>query len=134
MSDPGMHLRILLPFRVFADHHGVARIVAESDGGLFGLLPRRLDGAAALVPGILLFEAADGAERIVAVDEGTLVKTGREVMVAVRHAIAGDDLARLRETVEREFLQLDDQERSVRSVLAKLETSFVRRMMELSHE
>lgn len=134
MNDPGMHLRILLPFRVFADYPEVARIVAESDHGLFGILPRRLDGAAALVPGILTFETGDGVERIVAVDEGALVKTGREVRVSVRHAVAGDDLERLRETVEREFLQLDERERSVRSVLAKLETSFVRRMMELSHD
>ncbi len=134
MNDPGMHLRILLPFRVFADHPNVVRIVAESDGGLFGILPRRLDGVAALVPGILLFETSDGAEQIVAVDEGALVKSGREVRVSVRHAVAGDDLERLRETVEREFLQLDEREQAVRSVLAKLETTFVRRMMELGHE
>jgi F-type H+-transporting ATPase subunit epsilon len=36
--------------------------------------------------------------------------------------------------VDREFLNLGEREQSVRSVLAKLETSFVRRMMELRHE
>lgn len=134
MSDAGMLLKILLPFRVFAEHDGVTRIVAETADGLFGILPRRLDGVAALVPGILVFETGDDGEQIVAVDEGVLVKTGRDVMVSVRNAVAGDDLGRLRETVEREFLNLDERERSVRSVLAKLETSFVRRMMELRHE
>jgi F-type H+-transporting ATPase subunit epsilon len=62
------------------------------------------------------------------------VKTGRDVMVSVRNAVAGDDLGQLRETVDREFLNLDEREQSVRSVLAKLETSFVRRMMDLRHE
>jgi len=134
MNPAGMHLKILLPFRVFAEHDGVRRIVAETANGFFGILPRRLDGVAALVPGILVFETGEGGEQIVAVDEGALVKTGREVMVSVRNAVAGQDLGRLRETVEREFLNLDERELAVRSVLAKLETTFVRRMMELRHE
>jgi F-type H+-transporting ATPase subunit epsilon len=70
----------------------------------------------------------------VAVDEGVLVKAGNDVMVSVRNAVRGDDLGQLRETVEREFLNLDERARSVRLVLAKLETSFIRRMMELRHE
>src|SRR6516225_1890670 len=49
-----MHLKILLPFQIFADESGVRRIVAETSAGSFGLLPHRLDCAAALVPGILL--------------------------------------------------------------------------------
>ena len=50
MNTAGMHLKILLPFRVFAEHDGVSRIVAETADGFFGILPRRLDGVAALVP------------------------------------------------------------------------------------
>jgi F-type H+-transporting ATPase subunit epsilon len=129
-----MHLKILLPFRVFAEHDGVSRIVAETADGFFGILPRRLDGVAALVPGILVFETGERGEQIVAVDEGVLVKAGRDVMVSVRNAVGGDDLGQLRDTVEREFLNLGERERAVRSVLAKLETSFVRRMVELRHE
>lgn len=134
MNAAGMHLKILLPFRVFAEHDGVSRIVAETADGFFGILPRRLDGVAALVPGILVFETGECGEQIVAVDEGVLVKAGRDVMVSVRNAVGGDDLGQLRDTVEREFLNLGERERAVRSVLAKLETSFVRRMVELRHE
>jgi len=134
MSVAGLHLKILLPFRVFAEHDGVLRIVAETAEGFFGVLPRRLDGVAALVPGILVFETGEHDQQIVAVDEGVLVKAGRDVMVSVRNAVGGDDLGRLRETVEREFMDLDEHERTVRSVLAKLEMSFVRRMVELRHE
>ena len=134
MNTAGMHLKILLPFRVFAEHDGVSRIVAETADGFFGILPRRLDGVAALVPGILVFETGECGEQIVAVDEGVLVKAGRDVMVSVRNAVGGDDFGQLRDTVEREFLNLGERERAVRSVLAKLETSFVRRMLELRHE
>jgi len=62
------------------------------------------------------------------VDEGVLVKTGTDVLVSVRNAIAGADLGQLREAVEREFLDLDEREKSVRSVLAKMEGDLMRRM------
>jgi F-type H+-transporting ATPase subunit epsilon len=64
----------------------------------------------------------------VAVDEGVLVKTGSDVLVSVRNAIAGTDLGQLREAVQREFLHLDEREKNVRSVLAKMEGDLMRRM------
>jgi F-type H+-transporting ATPase subunit epsilon len=129
-----MHLRILLPYRVFCDRGEVARIVVETDAGSFGLLPHRRDCVATLVPGILTWQRDGEEERYVAVDEGVLVKTGADVSVAVRNAIDGADLAALRTEVEREFTVLDEQERSVRAVLAKLESGFVRRFMQLHRD
>jgi F-type H+-transporting ATPase subunit epsilon len=129
-----MNLKILLPFKIFAQKTHVLRIVAEAPEGSFGLLPRRLDCVAALAPGILLYETAADGEVCVAVDEGVLVKTGADVVVSVRNAIGGMDLGQLRQAVEREFLTLDKQEKSVRSVLAKLENGFVRRFAEFHHE
>jgi F-type H+-transporting ATPase subunit epsilon len=70
----------------------------------------------------------------VAVDEGVLVKTGLEVLVSVRNAIAGTDLGQLREAVEREFLNLNEREQSVRAVMAKMESGFIRRLAEFHHE
>lgn len=129
-----MNLKILLPFGIFAAKRGVSRIVAETHEGSFGLLPRRLDCVAALVPGILLYESQIEGERYVAVDEGVLVKTGPDVLVSVRRAVSGTDLGQLRDTVEQEFLALDEQERNVRSVLAKMEGDFIRRMAAFHHE
>ena len=125
-----MNLRILLPFRIFADKNSVVRIVAEASAGSFGLLPNRLDCVAVLVPGILIFEMEEEGEVYVAVDEGILVKTGTEVLVSVRNAIEGNDLASLRESVKKEFLNLDAQEQNVRRVMAKMESGFIRRFAE----
>ena len=129
-----MHLKVLLPFRIFAEKTGVSRIVAETRTGSFGLLPRRLDCVAALAPGILIYENEAEGEVYVAVDEGVLVKTGFDVLVSVRNAIGGTDLGQLREAVEREFLNLNEREQSVRSVMAKLETGFLRRFASFQHE
>jgi len=126
-----MHLRVLLPFQVFADKSGVSRIVAETRDGSFGLLPHRRDCVAALTPGILTYESDADGEVFVAVDEGVLVKAGPDVLVSVRRALGGTDLGRLREAAEQEFVNLDAHEHSGRSVMAKLETGFVRRFVSL---
>jgi len=129
-----MRLKILLPFRVFAETTGVLRIVAETREGSFGLLPQRLDCVAALAPGILTYATEAAGEVFVAVDEGVLVKTGAEVLVSVRRAQGGADLGRLRAAVDRDFLTLDAHEQSVRAVLAKMEGDLVRRMARMHHE
>ncbi|TFH12903.1 MAG: F0F1 ATP synthase subunit epsilon [Nitrosomonadales bacterium] len=129
-----MNLKILLPFQVFTEKSGVVRIVAETHSGSFGLLPHRLDCVAALTPGILIYETESDGEVFVAVDGGVLVKTGTDVLVSVRRATSGKDLGQLHNLVEQEFLTLDEQEQSVRSVMSKLETRFLRRLASFQNE
>lgn len=129
-----MNLKILLPFKIFAEKAGVSRIVAETREGSFGLLPHRLDCVAALTPGILTYETEAEGEVYVAVDEGVLVKTGPDILISVRRALGGTDLGHLRDAVEQEFLTLDEHEQSVRSVLAKMESDFIRRMATFHNE
>lgn len=134
MQPTRMHLKVLLPFQIFAEKNDVFRIVAETREGSFGLLPHRLDCVAALVPGILIFETEAEGEVCMAVDQGVLVKTGLDVVVSVRNAVGGTDLGQLREKVEAEFLTLDEREQNVRSVTMKLESGLIRRLAEFQHE
>ncbi len=134
MGPTLMNLKVLLPFEIFTEKTGVSRVVAETREGSFGLLPRRLDCVAALAPGILTYETEAEGEVYVAVDEGVLVKAGPDVLVSVRRAFGGNDLAELRDSVEREFLTLDEHEQSVRSVMARLEAGFLRRFASFQHE
>ena len=129
-----MNLKILLPFEIFAEEMKVARIVAETFEGSFGILPNRLDCVAALVPGIFIYETASEGEVFVAVDQGILIKTGPDVLVSARRAFGGSDLSQLHETVETEFLTLDEQQQNVRNVMAKLETGFLHRFASFQHE
>src|SRR6202044_2767095 len=116
-----INLKVLLPFQIFVEKKGVKRIVAQTLSGFIGLLPNRLDCAAALAPGILTYETEMEGEVFLAVDQGVLVKTGMDVLVSVRNAIGGTDLDNLHEEVKRAFLNVDEQEKSVRSVLARME-------------
>ena len=70
-----MNLKVLLPFRVFADRTGVSRIVAETREGSFGLLPHRRDCVAALA-------------RPVAMGAGDPARTPRDLSVSAGAAAA----------------------------------------------
>jgi len=129
-----MKLKVLLPFRVFTEKTGVLRLTAETRNGSFGILPHRLDCIAALVPGILCYETEADGEAFVAVDEGVLVKTGAEVFVSVRRAMAGNDLGQLRAAIEQDYLNLDEQEKTMRMVMAKLESGFLQRFASFKHD
>jgi F-type H+-transporting ATPase subunit epsilon len=129
-----MHLKVLLPFRIFADKPRVSRIVAETSEGSFGILPQRLDCVASLAPGVLIYETEVEGEVYVAVDGGVLVKTGADVLVSVRRALGGMGLGQLRDAVEKDFLTLDEHEQGARSVMAKLETGFLRRFVDFKNE
>lgn len=125
-----MRLKVLLPSEVLIDTP-VLKIVAEAPDGWFGLLPRHIDIATALVPSVLLYVDTEGVERFLGVDEGILVKCADDVQVSTRNAVRGDDLESLRRAVRAQFLELDDRERSARSALARLEAGVVRRFIEL---
>lgn len=109
----------------------VRRIVAEAPDGHFGMWPGHVDFVTRLVPGILLYETKIGDERFVAVNSGTLVKCGDQVLVAVRGAVEGNHLGDLRKRVEADFRQREEEERDARAALARLEASMIRRFRDL---
>ncbi|GAB2784295.1 F0F1 ATP synthase subunit epsilon [Rhabdobacter roseus] len=119
-------LKVLLPFRVFSEVGRVTRLVAETAGGSFGILPNRLDCVAAVVPSIFEYETDEGQVLYLAVDEGILVKTGPLVRLSVRHAIQGDDLRTLKEAVEKEFKVLQTSEKDLRAAMTRMETGLIR--------
>ena len=124
-----MNLRILLPNEVLLNCK-VTKVTAEAQNGHFCLRPRHVDFAAALVPGLLAYEDQSGHEHFLAVDEGALVKCGKQVLVSTRRAARGGDLGQLRRVVEEQFEVLDERERLARSAAARLEAGLVRRFMD----
>jgi F-type H+-transporting ATPase subunit epsilon len=135
VKEGRLQLQVLLPTRILVDEPAT-KVIAEGANGAFCLLPRHIDFVAALVPGILLYETAQGEERLLANDTGILVKAGDRVRVSTLNAVRGTRLDELRETVEAHFKSLDEHERLTRSALARLEAGTLRRFqrMEESHE
>lgn len=127
-----MKLTLSLPTETLIKRE-IAKIVAEAPNGFFCLLPRHIDFATAIVPGILSFETPDGEERLVAVDEGILLKQGPEVFVSTRNAIMGEALGNLEELVNREFEERNEREKNALKAINRLEAGFVRRFVDIQH-
>lgn len=131
-----LRLRVVTPTGDVVDAE-VGKVTAEAADGSFTLLPRHIDMVAALVPGLLVYvPAGEGGtpqpdERLLAVDTGTLVKCGSEVLVATEGAIPGDDVLSLQRELRRSFLDVDERERRSRTALARMESDMTRRLIEL---
>jgi len=134
-----MKLKILLPGQMLVDEQ-VVLVSAEAPDGSFTLLPGHIDFTSALVPGILTFRTppaaadapeAESGENFVAVDDGILVKKGAQILVATRHGVRSSRLEELHRTVLEQFVQRDQRERQARTVLARMESSFINRFIEL---
>ncbi len=121
-----MKLKILLPSEVFLETTA-SKIIAEAENGYFCLEPRHVDFVAALAAGVLTYVDAQRQTWYVAIDEGILVKCGLQVQISTYKAVRGEQLETLKQQVETEILQLDEVERTTRSVLARLEAGILRR-------
>jgi F-type H+-transporting ATPase subunit epsilon len=125
-----LKLKILLPAEVQLETEA-EKVSAEAINGHFTLLPRHIDFVAALVPGILFYETADGEEHFLALDEGILVKKDDQVYVSAARAVSGDDLGDLEDTVENELKVISESEKKARTVMARLEADTLRRFKHL---
>ena len=127
-----MHLKILLPTEIFFNQR-VTKITAEAENGLFCILPRHRDFVTALVPGIVSIDSETDKTIYAALDQGVLIKCMDEVSIATRNAVMGPDLGHLQQTVEKEFINLNEKERTARSAVARLEAGFIRQFLNIEH-
>jgi len=123
-----LRLKIFQPSEIFLDTL-VTKVVGESPAGSFAILPRHIDMATALAPGILSCETEDRGTTFLALNGGILVKQGDQISIATRLAIGGE-LGALRKEVDRIINEVDERERKTRSAVARLEADFVRRFVE----
>jgi len=127
-------LKILLPGKTFLKKE-VKKITAEAENGWFCLLPKHVDFTTSLTPGILLLTTSEGKDVVLAIDEGILVKYGKEVVISTRNAIEGEDLGELKNRVEEIFIKTDEKEKDAQIALSKLEADFVSNFLNLeTHE
>lgn len=123
-----LEVRVVVPDRSIVSLE-CEKVLAEGLQGYFCLMPRHVDHVTALVPGIMKLTEAGGRERYLAVEEGTLVKRGRLVIVSVRGAVEGE-LGQLRLAVLENTRRVDDTEQKAKLALNHLEASLVRQMLE----
>jgi F-type H+-transporting ATPase subunit epsilon len=124
-----MRLRVVTPLAVVVDEEDVASVRAEDASGSFGVLPGHVDFLTSLTISVVRWQGA-GRARYCAVRGGVFsVAGGREVTIAAREAVAGDDLATLDQTVLARFREESETEKMERVDVTRLHLAAIRQIM-----
>jgi F-type H+-transporting ATPase subunit epsilon len=125
-----MRLMITTPTAVVLDDSDVIAARAEDESGSFGILNGHADFLTALTVSVVRWHRANDRERFCAVRHGVLsVSRGREVAIATREAVLGNDLDHLERVVLAEFRQALEAERTARIESAKLQMKAIRQLV-----
>ena len=125
-----MRLLITDPTSVVADHPDIVSVRAEDASGSFGILPRHADFLTSLALSVVGWRSGDGQSHYCAVRHGVLSVTGgRDVAIATREAVVGDDLATLDETVLAGFRADIETERAERAESTRVQLNAIRQIM-----
>jgi F-type H+-transporting ATPase subunit epsilon len=125
-----MRLLIVTPLSVVVEEEDVLAIRAEDHSGSFGVLPGHADFLTSLSISVVSWKAAGAARRFAAVRRGVLTVTaGREVSIATREAIVGNDLATLDDTVLRQFRADTEAQRTEHVASTRLQLTAIRQIM-----
>lgn len=125
-----MRLVISTPTATLIDIAGVAAVRAEDESGSFGILEGHADFLTVLNISILRWRAKDGVEHYCAHRRGVLtVSGGRDVRVATREAVVGDDLETLESVVLTGYRTAFDEEQSARAESLRLQMTAIRRII-----
>lgn len=125
-----MRLRIITPFSVVVDEDRVLSLRAEDATGSFGILPRHADFVTSLAICVVRWDGGDARRHYCAVRRGVLsVSAGQDIAIAVREAVAGEDLGTLAETVLSRFRADIETERTEHVESTRLHLNAIRQIM-----
>jgi F-type H+-transporting ATPase subunit epsilon len=124
-----MKLSIVTPLSVVVDAD-IRSLRAEDATGSFGILDGHAEFLTSLTISVVSWVTTAGQTRHCAVRGGVLTVTGgRDIMVATREAVAGDDLATLDQTVLARFRADIEEERTERVETTRLQLNAIRRLL-----
>lgn len=125
-----MKLVIATPAAIVASHEDIAAVRAEDETGEFGILPRHADFVTALAVSVVGWRREDGTQHYCAVRGGLLtVSGGREVAIATREAVLGDNLAALETVVLGRLAKEAEEDRQARARAGSLRVQAIRQII-----
>jgi F-type H+-transporting ATPase subunit epsilon len=126
-----MRLLITTPVAIVVDQPDVSSVRAEDESGGFGILQGHADFLTALTLSVVSWRDAGRRQRFCAVRYGLLsVNQGKEVAIATREAVVGNDLQHLEQVVLAEFRKATEAERVARTESLKLQMRAIRQILQ----
>ncbi|MBD3419305.1 MAG: F0F1 ATP synthase subunit epsilon [Chitinivibrionales bacterium] len=120
-----MNVDVMTPTSVLVSESAV-KVRVEAVGGSYSVLPAHIDFVALLEPGIIELHMASQEQKLIASDQGVMVKRGAEVKISLHNGLLGERLGELQKTVEQHYRSLSDREQKNRMALARLERDMAR--------
>jgi F-type H+-transporting ATPase subunit epsilon len=125
-----MKLRIATPQTVAVDVDGITSLRADDSTGSFGIFPGHADFLTSLTISVVSWKQSDGSRHFCAVRRGVLSVTGgREIAIATREAVPGNDLATLDETILARFRDDTEAERAERANITRVQLNAIRQIV-----
>ena len=125
-----MRLRIVTPLSVVVDAQDVRSVRAEDASGSFGILPGHADFLTSLSISVVTWRCDDAPPRYCAVRQGVLtVSAGKDVAIATREAVVGDDITTLDATILAQFHTAFEAEQTERVETTRLQLNAIRQIM-----
>lgn len=129
MSHAPFHLLITTPQRILVDRDDIVALRAEDASGSFGLLPGHVDFLTVLSPSVVRWRCRANSRAYCAVHNGVLSLEGRELRIACREGVVGDDLEALETQVHQARENERDTVRQARVEQLRLHTQAVRHLV-----
>ena len=129
MSHAPLHLLIATPQRILVDRDDIVALRAEDASGSFGLLPGHVDFLTVLSPSVVRWRCRADSRGYCAVHSGVLSLVGRELRIACREGVVGDDLEALEAQVHQARERERDTVRQARIEQLRLHTQAVRHLV-----
>ena len=125
-----MKLTITTPLAVIVEEDGVLVLSAEDSSGSFGIQPHHADFLTSLTVAVVSWKSGSDIRRYCAVRGGVLTVTaGRDIAIATREAVVGDDLATLDAKILSRLQADADAERIERVDSTRLQLSAIRQIV-----
>lgn len=125
-----MRLCITTPTSIVTDQNNVVSLRAEDESGSFGILEGHADFLTALTISVVSWKHADGRHGYCAVRYGVLaVKQGREIVIATREAVLGDEPEKLESVVLAGFRAAAEEEVAARVASMQLHMKAIRQII-----
>lgn len=125
-----MRLLITTPTAIVVDRYNVTSLRAEDASGSFGILDGHADFLTALSVCVLVWHEDDGPARFCAVRNGVLaMRDGKNLAVATREAVVGDDLDHLESQTIAHFHHVAEADATSRTASMEMQMKAIRQII-----